>query len=60
MIVMIVTVILDCHNGDCSSDGDDDDDQGRRYWGVWGGGVTPPKNFKNRENSGKLRVVCGC
>ena len=40
--------------------------QGRRYWGC-GGGVTPPKIFKYRENSGKLREnsvtsgnICGC
>ena len=32
---------------------------GASLWGegVWGGGVTPPKSFKNRENSGKLKVV---
>ena len=37
-------------------------------WGVWGRGVShPPKIFKNRENSGKLRGnsvtsgnICGC
>ena len=29
--------------------------QGRRYWGWVGGLSRPPKIFKNRENSGKLR-----
>ena len=37
------------------------EDQGRRYWGVGGGGggVTHPNIFKNRKNSGKLRENSG-
>ena len=34
--------------------------QGRRYWGVGGGGVShPPKILKNRGNSGKIRENSG-